>query len=123
MMQVRGVRGATCAAANSKEAIVNATRQVLLRMVADNAIQPDDIASVFYSTTRDLNAEFPAIAARQLGWTDVPMMCMHEMEVPGSLPMCIRVMIHWNTDRRPAEIRHVYTNGAERLRPDLVREG
>ena len=123
MMQVRGVRGATCAAANSKEAIVNATRQVLLRMVADNAIQPDDIASVFYSTTRDLNAEFPAIAARQLGWTDVPMMCMHEMEVPGSLPMCICVMIHWNTDRRPAEIRHVYTNGAERLRPDLVREG
>jgi len=123
MMQVRGVRGATCAAANSKEAIVNATRQVLLRMVADNAIQPDDIASVFYSTTRDLNAEFPAIAARLLGWTDVPMMCMHEMEVPGSLPMCIRVMIHWNTDRRPAEIRHVYTNGAERLRPDLVREG
>ena len=96
---------------------------MLQRIIADNGMQPDEIASAFFSTTRDLNADFPAIAARQLGWTDVPLMCMHEMDVPGSLPMCVRVMIHWNTDKKPSQIRHVYINGAERLRPDLVREG
>jgi chorismate mutase len=122
-MTMRGVRGATCAAANTKDAIVAATRQMLERIVADNGIHIDDIASALFSTTRDLTAEFPAIGARQLGWKDVPLMCMHEMEVPGSLPLCVRVLIHWNTDKRPNEIRHVYINGAERLRPDLVREG
>ena len=122
-MWVRGVRGATCAAANSKESIIETTRQMLQRIIADNGMQPDEIAGAFFSTTRDLNADFPAIAARQLGWTDVPLMCMHEMDVPGSLPMCVRVMIHWNTDKKPSQIRHVYINGAERLRPDLVREG
>lgn len=122
-MTMRGVRGATCAAANTKDDIVAATKQMLERIVADNGIHPDDIASALFSTTRDLNAEFPAIGARQLGWKDVPLMCTHEMDVPGSLPMCVRVLIHWNTAKRPHEIRHVYMNGAERLRPDLVREG
>jgi chorismate mutase len=122
-MWIRGVRGATCASANSREAIIEATMAMLQRLVADNGIEPDDIASAFFSTTHDLNADFPAIAARQLGWRDVPLMCMHEMAVPNSLPLCVRVMIHWNTDKRPAEIRHVYMNGAERLRPDLIREG
>lgn len=96
---------------------------MLRTIIEANGMVPDDIASAFFSTTRDLNAEFPAIAARKLGWRDVPLMCMHEMDVPGSLPMCIRVMVHWNTDKAPAEIRHVYINGAERLRPDLIREG
>jgi chorismate mutase len=122
-MWLRGVRGATCAQANSKEAIIDTTRQMLLALIEANGIHPDDIASAFFSTTRDLNAEFPAIAARQLGWRDVPLMCMHEMDVPGSLPLCVRVMVHWNTDKRPQEIRHVYINGAERLRPDLIKEG
>jgi chorismate mutase len=122
-MWIRGVRGATCASANSREAIIEATMAMLQRLVADNGIEPDDIASAFFSTTHDLNADFPAIAARQLGWRDVPLMCMHEMAVPNSLPLCVRVMIHWNTDKRPAEIRHVYMNGAEHLRPDLIREG
>jgi chorismate mutase len=122
-MWLRGVRGATCATANSRDAIVETTKQMLSRMIESNGIQPDDIASAFFSTTRDLNAEFPAIAARQLGWRDVPLMCMHEMDVPDALPMCVRVMIHWNTDKRPSEIRHVYMNGAEKLRPDLIREG
>jgi chorismate mutase len=122
-MWIRGVRGATCASANSKEAIIEATAAMLQRIVAENGIAPDDIASAFFSTTHDLNADFPAIAARQLGWRDVPLMCMHEMAVPHSLPMCVRVMIHWNTTKLPAEIRHVYMNGAERLRPDLIREG
>lgn len=122
-MWLRGVRGATCATSNSKEAIVETTKAMLSAIIEINGMQPDDIASAFFSTTRDLNAEFPAIAARQLGWKDVPLMCMHEMEVPNSLPMCVRVMIHWNTEKRPGEIRHVYINGAERLRPDLIREG
>lgn len=122
-MWIRGVRGATCATSNSKEAIVETTKAMLQKIIEINGMQPDDIASAFFSTTRDLNAEFPAIAARQLGWKDVPLMCMHEMDVPNSLPLCVRVMIHWNTDKRPGEIRHVYINGAERLRPDLIREG
>ncbi len=96
---------------------------MLLKIIEANEMQPDDIASAFFSTTRDLNAEFPAIAARQLGWKEVPLMCMHEMEVPNSLPLCVRVMVHWNTEKKASEIRHVYINGAERLRPDLIREG
>lgn len=122
-MWLRGVRGATCAAENSKSAIVETTKAMLLKIIEANDMQPDDIASAFFSTTRDLTAEFPAIAARQLGWKEVPLMCMHEMEVPNSLPMCVRVMVHWNTEKRASDIRHVYINGAERLRPDLIREG
>ena len=122
-MWTRGVRGATVAKANTKEAIIETTREMLLRMVEANGIQPEDIASAFFSTTHDLNAEFPAIAARQIGWTDAALMCMHEMEVPNSLPMCVRVLVHWNTDKRANEIRHIYMNGAEKLRPDLIREG
>ena len=122
-MWLRGVRGATCATENSKSAIVETTKAMLLKIIEANEMQPDDIASAFFSTTRDLNAEFPAIAARQLGWKEVPLMCMHEMEVPNSLPLCVRVMVHWNTEKKASEIRHVYINGAERLRPDLIREG
>ncbi len=122
-MWLRGVRGATCATANTKEAIVETTKALLERIIEANGMTPADIASAFFSTTRDLTAEFPAIAARQLGWREVPLMCMHEMEVTGSLPLCVRVMIHWNTDKLPGEIRHIYINGAERLRPDLIREG
>ena len=122
-MWLRGVRGATCAIENSKSAIVETTKAMLLKIIEANDMQPDDIASAFFSTTRDLTAEFPAIAARQLGWKEVPLMCMHEMEVPNSLPLCVRVMVHWNTEKTAREIRHVYINGAERLRPDLIREG
>jgi chorismate mutase len=122
-MWTRGVRGATVAKANTKEAIIETTREMLLRMVEANGINPDDIASAFFSTTRDLNAEFPAIAARQIGWTDAALMCMHEMDVPNSLPMCVRVLVHWNTDKRANEIKHIYMNGAEKLRPDLIKEG
>jgi chorismate mutase len=122
-MWTRGVRGATVAKANTKEAIIETTREMLLRMVEANGINPDDIASALFSTTRDLNAEFPAIAARQIGWTDAALMCMHEMDVPNSLPMCVRVLVHWNTDKRASDIRHIYMNGAERLRPDLIKEG
>ena len=76
---------------------------------------------VFFSTTKDLDAEFPALAARQLGWLDVPLLCGHEICVPGSLPLCIRVLLHWNTEKKQSEVEHVYVREANRLRPDLTK--
>lgn len=114
----RGIRGATTAASNSSDAILAATRELLERIVAANGVRSEDIASVIFSTTPDLDAEFPARAARDLGWDDVAVLCTHEMSVPGALSGCIRVLIHWNTERRADEIRHVYLREARRLRPD-----
>jgi chorismate mutase len=121
MMSFRGVRGATTADENSREAILRATRQLLALMIRLNAIEARDVASAIFSTTLDLNAEFPALAARQLGWLDVPLLCTHEIHVPGSLPLCIRVLIHWNTDKSQQEIKHVYLKKAVQLRPDLSK--
>ena len=118
MMAVRGVRGATVARENTREAILAATREMLEKLVAANGMQVEDIASALFSTTRDLNADYPAIAARQLGWQDTALMCMHEMDVPHGLAHCVRVMIHWNTDKPMSEIVNVYIHGAEVLRPD-----
>ncbi len=118
-MWCRGVRGATTADENSRVAILTATRQLLALMIRTNGIRSEDVASAVFSTTVDLDAEFPALAARQLGWLDVPLLCGHEIHVPGSLSRCIRVLIHWNTDKRQREIRHIYIKEAERLRPDL----
>lgn len=116
MTVVRGIRGAITAAENTPKAILAATREMLIEIIAKNEVEPDSIASVFFSTTPDLNAEFPAVAARQLGWTDVPLLCGHEMSVPGSLARCVRVLIHVNTDKAPSEIQHVYLGGAVNLR-------
>lgn len=120
-MSLRGVRGATTADENSREAILRATRQLLALMIRLNDIEPSDVASAIFSTTLDLNSEFPALAARQLGWLDVPLLCTHEISVPGSLPMCVRVLVHWNTDKSQREIRHVYLKKAVQLRPDLSK--
>ncbi len=117
-MPCRGVRGATTAEDNSPEAILKATRQLLALMIRQNGIEPDDVCSAVFSTTTDLDAEFPALAARQLGWIDVALMCVHELDVPGSLRRCIRVLLHWNTDRPPSDIVHVYIKEAGHLRPD-----
>jgi chorismate mutase len=117
-MPCRGVRGATTADANSSEAILEATRQLLALMIRQNGIEPEDVASAIFTTTPDLNAEFPALAARQLGWLDVALMCHHELAVPGSLGRCVRVLLHWNTDLPADEVVHVYIKGAARLRPD-----
>ncbi|MBW3596179.1 MAG: chorismate mutase [Planctomycetes bacterium] len=118
-MWCRGVRGATTAAENSREAILTATRQLLALVIRTNDIRSEDVASAIFTTTVDLDTEFPALAARQLGWLDVPLLCGHEISVPGSLSKCIRVLVHWNTEKRQSEVRHVYIKGAERLRPDL----
>jgi chorismate mutase len=117
-MPCRGIRGATTAEDNSPEEILRATRQLLALMIRQNGIEPEDVASATFSTTTDLDAEFPALAARQLGWFDVALMCVHELDVPGSLRRCIRILLHWNTDKAADEIVHVYVKEARRLRPD-----
>jgi chorismate mutase len=117
----RGVRGATTVEANDRDQILIATRQLLALMIRRNDILPTDVASAIFTTTPDLNAEFPALAARQLGWLEVPLLCGHEIQVPGSLSRCIRVMVHWNTEKTQSEIRHTYVHGAQALRPDLQK--
>lgn len=120
-MQVRGVRGATTADANTREDILTATRQLLALMIRVNGIEAADVGSVIFSLTRDLDAEFPALAARQLGWLDVPLLCTYEVDVPGSLRRCVRVLVNWNTTKTQREIQHVYIKDATRLRPDLSK--
>lgn len=114
----RGVRGATTASHNTAECIHASTRELLLEIVASNGIEADDIASILFTTSPDLNADYPAVGARQLGWMMVPLMCAQEIDVPGALPRTIRVLLHWNTSLPQSEIQHVYINGAEVLRPD-----
>ena len=117
-MLTRGVRGAITIEANSRQAILDATRELLTVMLKTNEFDVEDVASAFFTTTPDLNAEFPALAARELGWNNVALLCGHEMNVPGSLPMCLRILLHVNTDKPAGSIRHVYLRGARVLRPD-----
>jgi chorismate mutase len=114
----RGVRGAITVTENTPDAILDATRELLYLIIRANKIALDDVASAIFTTTTDLNATYPALAARQLGWYDAALLCGHEMDVPGSLKKCIRVLIHWNTTRSANEIIHVYLRGAKNLRPD-----
>ncbi|MGH2531248.1 MAG: chorismate mutase [Thermomicrobiales bacterium] len=114
----RGVRGATTATANTAEDIIEATHELMTVVIHLNDLQPEDIASVIFTTTPDLTATFPALAARQLGWNEVPLICSHEMAVPGALRHAIRVLIHVNTTRAASEIRHVYLKDAVQLRPE-----
>lgn len=104
---------------NDRDEILAATQELLQLMIEKNALHQDDVASVFFTVTEDLDAEFPALAARSaaIGWTDVALMCMREIPVPGSLRKCIRVLLHVNTTRSNAEIQHVYIRGAVNLRP------
>lgn len=122
MTVCRGVRGATVASANTSDAIVAATQELLLALVEANTINVDDVACVFFTTTPDLTAQFPALAARQLGWTDLALLCGHEMYVPDSLPLCIRVLLLWNTVLKPSEIVHCYLGDAARLRPERASD-
>lgn len=116
---VRAIRGAITVEANDAHNILQDTDILLKEIIKRNVLLWDDIISIFFSATRDLDAEFPAVAARRMGLTGVPMMCWNEMYVPGSLDKCIRIMIHVNTEKKHGEIRHVYLKGAKVLRPDL----
>ncbi|MFW6126209.1 MAG: chorismate mutase [Chloroflexota bacterium] len=117
-MQCRGIRGATTVGANTREEILAATKELLQEMVRANDVREEDVAFMLFTATRDLNAEFPAAAARDLGFNRAALLCGHEMNVPGSLPMCLRILILLNTDKTVDEIVHIYTKGAEVLRPD-----
>jgi chorismate mutase len=121
-MTVRGVRGAITVTVNEPAVIFEATRQMLAAILADNpSLRPEDLASAWFTLTADLDAAYPAAAARQMGWTQVPLMCSQEIPVPGSLPRCIRVLLHWNTELPQNQIQHVYLGQAASLRPDLVK--
>ena len=118
--KVRGVKGAITTDGTSAEHVLTATKQLLSVLIDENKIDQDDVAAVQFTTSPDLVAEFPAVAAReQFGWNDVPLMCGHEMARPGALNQCIRILIFWNTDKAQNEIRHAYLNDAAKLRPDL----
>ncbi len=117
MTKLRGLRGATTADANTKEAILSATSELLSEMASLNDLDVDDVAAAFFTTTPDLNAEWPAVAARlEMGWTDVALMCGHEMNVPDGQPMCIRVMVLLNTDKPANQLNNVYLRDAANLR-------
>ena len=121
--RLRGIRGATTVDVNSRSAILDATDELLGEMIARNAVDADEVASVWFTTTPDLNAEFPAVVAREkYQWTHAALMCAHEMPVPGALPACLRILLHVNTQRRQDEIAHVYLRGARVLRTDLTGE-
>lgn len=119
----RGIRGATTVDRDSATDILAATCELLEQIVTRNAVNEEDVASAVFTVTADLTAAFPAQAARSLGWQHVALLDAREIPVPGSLPRCVRVLIHWNTRKPQAEIRHVYLRGAASLRPDLQERG
>ena len=117
---IRGIRGATTVESNSNKAILEATQELLRAMIERNGIIEDDVASVLFSATPELDETFPATAARDMGWTRTALMGFQEADVKHGLPMCIRVLIHWNTDKALDEIQHVFLRDAVVLRPDLA---
>lgn len=121
-MRVQGVRGAITVEADTKEVILEATTELLQTLIAANGMEEEDVASILFTTTPDLTAWYPARAARDLGWTQAPLMGFQEMNVPDGLKLCIRVLIHWNTEKTQKEINHVFLRGAVVLRPDLASE-
>jgi chorismate mutase len=116
----RAIRGATTVDSDTPEQIRHATRELLETIIARNGISSADVISAIFTVTRDLTSEFPAHAARELGWLDVPLLCTLEIPVPGSLPKCIRVLLHVESHASRADIRHVYLHDARALRPDLA---
>jgi len=122
-MTMRGIRGATTVEADQPDLILSATRELLEAILGANVgMSPEEVASAIFTVTDDLNSTFPAQAARQMGWSLVPMMCAREIPVRDSLPLCVRVLIQWNTGLGQAAIKHVYLRDAVSLRPDLVTE-
>ena len=118
---IRGIRGATTITEDSTSQILLETEKLVLAMAKENDIQPEDVASVIVSTTTDIAGAFPAKAVRSIPeWTYVPVMCTHEMDVPGAITMCIRVLMHVNTEKSQRDVHHVYLNEAKKLRPDLI---
>ncbi|QIK66546.1 chorismate mutase [Nocardioides sp. HDW12B] len=120
-MRVRAVRGATQLDEDTREHMLERVAEMVLDVMRSNDLTVDDFISIFFTATEDLNAEFPAYAARRLGFDDVPLMCARELEIEGSMPRVVRMMAHVETHLSRAEITHVYLHGAARLRRDLTR--
>jgi chorismate mutase len=118
---VRAVRGATTVEKNDRQEILDSTAELLRLLVEQNTISEEDIISAIFSVTTDLDAVFPAVAARNMGWTDIALMCTNEMNVPGSLRKCIRVMLYFNTEKSNCELKYIYLHEAVKLRPDLFK--
>jgi chorismate mutase len=116
-MAIRGIRGAVTAKKNTRAEIVAATTKLLREMKSSNKLKVADIASAVFSVTKDLNAEFPAVAARKIGWINTPLLCTYEIAVPRSLKKCIRVLLHVNTGKKQKSIKNVYIGEAKKLRP------
>lgn len=121
-MSIRGIRGAITVENNCKEEILSHTEELLSALLQANAIQHEDMASIFFSVTTDLDAEFPALAARKLGLNDTPLLCLTEIPVPGSLKKCIRILIHLNSSKPQSEMIHIYLKGAMALRPEFSKK-
>lgn len=119
MSLVRGIRGATTIEQDTPEDVIEATGELLQEIVVRNRVEPDQIAAVIFTITPDICSEFPAVAARRMGWNYVPLLCFQEMEVKGAIPRCIRVLVLWNTGMSQEDIRHVYLRRASSLRADL----
>lgn len=115
---LRGLRGATTATANTSDAILEATEELLRALQAANGFKPEDVESAIFTSSPDLTAEYPARAARRLGWTEVPLLGTAEVAVPGGLPRCIRVLLHFYTTKPPQSLKHTYLREASKLRPD-----
>ena len=122
-MPVRGIRGATTASANTAEAITEATEELLNKLISLNSLDKDDVCFAYFTTTHDLTAEFPAFAARRLGWLEVPLLCGHDMDVrlpnPRGVPMCIRILLLYNTAKPQSAMRFAYLRGAQAIKADL----
>lgn len=122
-MPVRGIRGATTAAVNTAEAITEATQELLVELTRLNDLDQDEICFAYFTTTHDLTAEFPAYAARRLGWLEVPLLCGHDMDVqlpnPRGVPMCIRILLLYNTPKPQSAMRFAYLRGARAIKADL----
>jgi len=123
-MPVRGIRGAIDVPEDTPGAVLEATRELLTEMQnANPQLRGEDIASAIFTTSKDLQAVYPAQAARQMGWVAVPLLCCQELDVRGGLPRCVRILLHWNTELPQNAVRHVYLRGAAELRPDLTGNG
>src|SRR5512139_1690023 len=121
-MAVRGIRGATTVESNTVEAILTATQELLAAVVTANTVNPEDVANAIFTVTPDLNAAFPARAAREFGWHHVPLLSAVEIETTEGLARTVRTLIHWNTDRPIYDVRHIYLREAVKLRPDISME-
>jgi len=121
MMICRGVRGATTIEEDTEQAIFAAVGELLEKMIGNNGIKEEDVASVIFTTTSDLKSTYPARVARELGWTRTALLDCQEMSVPGELAMCVRALLHWNTAKSIDEIEHIYLRGAKTLRPDFAK--